>query len=231
MIRINKSVTPPQILLDNKEKWTSALIEAIKEYGEYSKIPKVEKEKLLHHYRHDEIQRELFQCSHNKCAFCECIPSEGGNIEVEHFVPKSIYYRLAFDWGNLLPVCRKCNEAKSDFDTVKEPIVNPCKEDPEQFFDFNLLNIIPSNDTADLEIARTTILVCNLNSTRLFKARADLLLNLSIYQDDLQSWLLEIESAESPLKKRNRIMSLINSIDAIDLLKCKEEKYSVFSIL
>lgn len=228
MIRINKPKTPPQILFNNKEKWTKALTDAVNQYGEYAKIPKEEKEKLLQHYRNNEIQRELFQCSHNKCSFCECIPSEGGNIEVEHFAPKSIHYKLAFDWDNFLPVCRKCNEAKSDFDTVLDPIVNPCKEDPEEYFDYSFISIIPSKDTPDLAISQTTIRVCDLNATRLLKARSDLLLNLSVYQENLNNWLQEIENADSPLKRRNRIIKLINSIEAIDLLKREEEKYSAF---
>jgi len=228
MIKINKPETPPKILLDNKEKWTNALIDTVQQYGEYSKIPKEKKKKLLQHYRHDEIQRALFQCSYNKCAFCECIPSEGGNIEVEHFAPKSIYPGLAFEWDNFLPVCRKCNESKSNFDTVKEPIINPSKEEAEKYFDFNLINIIPSCDTPKLKIAQRTIEVCNLNSTRLFRVRADLLCSLSIYEAQLSSWLQEIESADTQLKKTNRIMKLINSIDAIDLLSREEEKYSAF---
>jgi len=228
MIKINKSDTTPKILIDNKGKWTSALIEAVKQYGGYAKIPKVQKEKLLQHYRHDDIQRELFKCSHNKCVFCECIPSEGGNIEVEHFAPKSIYHELTFEWDNLLPVCRKCNEAKSDYDTVTEPIVNPSKEDPEEYFTYNFLNLEPSSDTPSLKMSQTTIKVCNLNSTRLFKARADLLYNLSVYQEGLKSWLLEIENVDSTLKKKNRILKLIDSIDAIEMLGNKEEKYSAF---
>lgn len=228
MIRINKPGTPPKILLDKQKEWTNELLQAISEYGSYSDIPKSEKEKLLHHYRHDEIKILLFQCSYDKCAFCECIPGEGGNIEVEHFAPKSIYHKLAFEWDNFLPVCRKCNEAKSNFDTLKEPIVNPTKEDPEEFFDFNLINIVPSSNPPNLKIALTTIKVCNLNSTRLFKARADLLYHLSIYQEELSNWLQEIDSADTDLKRKNRITKLINSIDAIDMLGMEEEKYSAF---
>jgi hypothetical protein len=69
----------------------------------------------------------LFDCFHNKCAYCELrfILSQTG--DVEHFRPKAGvvgddgkpvtrrnkkhpgYYWLAYDWHNLLPSCEKCN--------------------------------------------------------------------------------------------------------------------------
>lgn len=224
MIRIEKDINPPRILLENAESWTNELIEAVNEYDGYSKIPSDIKERILRNYRNDEIKQKLIESSHGKCAFCESMPSESGNIEVEHFQPKSIYHNLTFDWDNLLPVCRKCNEAKSDFDTGINPIVNPATNNPETVFTYNLLNIKPININDD--IPRRTIEVCNLNSPRLFKVRADLLVNLSSYEQNLHDWLQEIDGSETIIKRKNRINKLRNSLELIENLKNSYEKYA-----
>lgn len=229
MIKINKSNDPPQILKENKKIWTDNLINAVKQYGGYSSIPKDEKEKLLKNYRHKEIQSALSESSFGKCAFCECIPSESGYLEVEHFAPKSIYYQLAFDWDNLLPVCRICNEAKSSHDTIIEPIVNPSKEDPKSFFDFNYILMVPLRECLDQDKAERTIEVCNLNSNGLVRARSDLLIQLTNYIKTLKSWINEFESADTDRKKKNRITKLIDSLEIIDSLTDSKEKYSFYS--
>ena len=74
MIKIQKP-PEPQVLVDNKVTWTQNLLDAIATYGEYSNIPEAEKSRLLSHYRHKDIQDALFESSHHKCAFCECIHS------------------------------------------------------------------------------------------------------------------------------------------------------------
>lgn len=229
MIKINKSKNPPNILKENKEKWTNNLIDAVKKYGKYSNIPKEEREKLLKFYRSKEIQEALSSSSFGKCAFCECIPSESGNLEVEHFAPKSIYYDLAFEWDNFLPVCRKCNGAKSAHDTIKETIVNPSKENPEDFFDFNYISMISSTNSPDKRKSERTIEVCNLNATRLVKARADLLINLTNYIKHLKDWINEFENVDTEVKKKHRIIKLRDSIEMIENLASEKEKYSFYS--
>ncbi|MGR6008365.1 HNH endonuclease [Bacillus cereus] len=137
MIFLEKPTTPPEILQQNYEEWTSNLLQAVGQYGSYKKIPKELKSTLIAHYRHGDIKNALFSISNEKCAFCESKPAESGNIEVEHYIPKSEYPHLTFDWSNLLPVCRKCNEAKGTLDTLEEPIVNPSIVNPEDFFKFS----------------------------------------------------------------------------------------------
>ena len=185
MIKIQKPAAP-QVLVDNKTTWTQNLLDAITAYGEYSKIPESEKRRLLSHYRHKDIQDALFASSHQKCAFCECIPGESGHIEVEHFEPKSLYPDLAFDWDNFLPSCRKCNEEKSDFDTRTNPIINPANEDPEQLLTYSFLRIKPLAGSGQERKAQQTIDVCNLNCERLYKARSALMKSITEYIDELK---------------------------------------------
>jgi uncharacterized protein (TIGR02646 family) len=65
------------------------------------------------------VKKELEILYHSKCAFCEsklnAIPKDNYEFTVEHFRPKKGgWYWLAYEWSNLMPSCRKCNEAKAD---------------------------------------------------------------------------------------------------------------------
>lgn len=228
MIKIEKPAEP-KVLADNKVMWTQNLLDAINTYGEYSKIPEPEKAKLLTHYRHRDIQDTLFACSHYKCAFCECIPGEGGNIEVEHFEPKSLYPDLAFEWDNFLPSCRRCNEAKSDSDTRTSPIINPANEDPEQLLTYSFLRIKPLSGSGQESKAQETIDVCNLNCERLYKARSVLMKSITGYIDELDDKLVWISEADTEQKRKYRITKLKNSLTVIDSLTSAESAFSGYA--
>ena len=227
MIKIKKKDTP-QILVSNQAIWTQDLLDAIRTYGGYSNIPEKEKDALLSHYRHKDIQKALAESSYFKCAFCECKPGESGNIEVEHFEPKSLYPKLTFEWSNLLPACRKCNEAKSDYDTRLTPIINPAKEDPEHLLTYKFIEICPIPGTADEEKAKNTIEVCNLNCTRLFSARSSLMVAITEYMNELRDKITLISEADTPHKKSVRITKLSNSMEQIDKLLNNDSTFSGF---
>lgn len=225
MIKLNR-IAKPVILIDNELHWTSSLLDAIAEHGGYSKIPKDQKEKLLVHYRHQDIKGTLFQSSLQKCAFCETKPGESGNIEVEHFAPKSIYPDLAFEWNNFLPACRKCNGSKEDHDTVKEPIVNPFDVNPEDMFHYKDIRIAANDD--HIEVGERTIRVCGLNSVRLMKPRADILVSLHCFSQALYDAIKDYEEAETDIKKRNRKRKIREALEAIEILANPSEKFSGF---
>ncbi|MBQ7291289.1 MAG: TIGR02646 family protein [Clostridia bacterium] len=218
----------PQVLSDNQAIWTKALLDAVALYGSYKKIPEAEKKSLLSHYKHKDIQELLFACNHHKCAFCECKPGETSNIEVEHFEPKSIYPDLAFEWDNLLPSCRKCNEAKSDHDTRTSPIINPAKEDPEMLLTYDSLRIVPLQGSGQEKKADNTITVCNLNCNRLYNARAELLISVTEYMDELKNKFEWIEEADTQQKRRVRITKLSNSIEIIDSMLRTDQPFSAY---
>ncbi len=226
MIYIEKDKTPPAILIQNKDQWTEELKNNIVRYGEYEKIPLSIKNSMWVHYRHQEIKEKLFASSHQKCAFCEAKPAESGNIEVEHFRPKSLYPELAFEWSNFLPVCRKCNDSKSNHDTGKEPIVDPSSDDPELIFTYNFINIVPKDDKN--EIADRTIEICDLNSERLYEARAKLLKALCSHEKQVKAWVKEILSADTQRKKIARINRLRDSMTILESLTNSEQPYAGF---
>ncbi|ART83794.1 HNH endonuclease [Oceanisphaera profunda] len=226
MVKLERA-NEPEILIDNKAKWTSDLLTAVRDNGGYKKIPAKDKEKLITYYRHQAIKDSLFPSSENKCAFCECKPSEGGNIEVEHFEPKSIYPDKTFEWTNFLPCCRRCNGDKSDHDTVVEPILNPYDENPSNVFFYE--DIQMKVQDCDLKSkGLKTIEVCGLNSLRLWKPRAALLINLRIFSSSIEDAIKIYSEAETDRKKNIRIKNIREAVDTIEMLIEPSEKYSHF---
>lgn len=228
MIKINKC-NPPKVLVDNQASWTKDLLDAVNSYGTYSNIPEAEKKSLLSHYRHKDIQKALFDSSFFKCAFCECKPATGGYMEVEHFAPKSIYPALTFDWDNLLPACRKCNDAKTDTDTKVNPIIDPSKVDPETLLTYDSVRICPKKNTSGAELAKATIETCNLNRSQLYHERANLMVALTEYMDELKDKLGWIEEADTTQKRKIRLTKLKNSLEKIELILKSDQPYAGFS--
>ena len=64
MIWINKKDIP-DILVKHQTVWTGNLIDAVDTHKGYNKIPKKLKEKLTAHYRHEDIQKALFENGNN----------------------------------------------------------------------------------------------------------------------------------------------------------------------
>lgn len=228
MIKFNRCA-PPQVLTDHQAEWTKALTDAVAAYGGYGRIPKAEREDLVSHYRHRDIQAALFGSSHGKCAYCECKPAVGGYAEVEHFLPKSRYPALAFDWDNLLPACRRCNDAKLDLDPRAEPIIDPSRADPEALLAYDFLRIRPRGEGGEAETARRTIERCGLNRSQLYGERADLLHTLTQYMDRLREELAKLRSADTPRKRGIRLTRLRNSLDEIDVLLGDDRPHAGFS--
>ncbi|WP_343808397.1 hypothetical protein [Marinobacterium maritimum] len=214
-------------MIDNKATWLGALKAAIANYGSYKKIPEKEKQKLISHYRNDSVRSALIKSSFGKCAFCECIPSEGGNFEIEHFKPKSIYPDLTFDWVNFLPACRKCNGSKDSHDTGAEPIINPYDIDPKYVFYFEDI-VIKAVESPLKETADKTIEVCGLNTVRLWKPRAEILVSLRIFSRAIEEAIEELKNADTERKKVNRVKKLREAVETIETLTSSREKYSSF---
>jgi uncharacterized protein (TIGR02646 family) len=226
MIKLKRE-DEPQIMVLNKSQWKKDLQNAISIYGSYKDIPETEKKKLTSFYRNDAVRDGLIKSSEGKCAFCECIPSEGGNIEIEHFKPKSEYPELTFEWDNFLPSCRKCNGSKGTHDTGLEPIINPYDIDPKSLFHFDDIEIKASN-TDMKAMAEKTIEVCNLNTLRLWKPRAEILISLRIFAKSIEEAINELASADTTRKKEIRINKLREAIYTIETLTSSSEKYSSF---
>ncbi|WP_186071112.1 HNH endonuclease [Burkholderia gladioli] len=226
MIKLNRP-SEPSILATNKAKWLSDLESSVKKYGSYKAIPDDEKERLVCFYRHSDIKDSLEKSSLGKCAFCESKPAESGNIEVEHFAPKSIYYRLTFDWINFLPCCRKCNGLKATHDTLAFPIVNPYDQDPRDYFYFVDISLRPIPG-ANYKVAAETIEVCGLDATRLLRPRAKLLIAIRQFVADLNEALTRLSDAQSAQSRSRRLRKLAEAIDRIENEMHPSQSHSSF---
>ncbi|MGX7004114.1 retron system putative HNH endonuclease [Caballeronia sp. KNU42] len=226
MIKLDRP-SEPEFLAINKAKWLSNLTTAVEKYGSYKAIPADEKEKLVCFYRHSNIKDALEKSSHGKCAFCESKPAESGNIEVEHFAPKSIYYDLTFDWGNFLPCCRKCNQLKATHDTVVYPIVNPYDQDPNDYFYFQDISLRPICGV-NHKVAAETIEVCGLDSARLLRPRALLLITIRIFIADLNEALTQLSAAQSAQNRTRRMRKLDEAINRLEGAMLPSESHSNF---
>lgn len=226
MIKINKSPEPPQILVENHTNWTNELLEALENHNSFSELPT----RFSNRYKHPQIKEKLLECSYNKCAYCESFTLLTSPMHVEHYKPKSLYPNLAYDWNNLLPSCPLCNNGKGDLDTGIYPIINPCEDDPEDFFEYWYLRIKPKERLSqeDKLIAIRTLDVCDLNRAFLYSLRADLIKAMHIYEDDLKIHLNDINICNSDRRKYNLINKLRRSIIDIENLSEDNKKYAGF---
>ena len=124
MIKMTKGKAP-QVLKDNKKKWTKQY----QETGNFS-----------WHGKRKEIMDNLKKATKNHCAFCDDVlkPIGSERGQIEHFRPKAEYKHFAFAWNNLYPICSLCNNTKLErFDKL---LLRPDEKDFD-FFDWFELDL------------------------------------------------------------------------------------------
>lgn len=82
------------------------------------------------------ISSALQKLAHRKCAFCEGKLELTSYLEIEHYWAKSIFPGRAFDWSNLFPICRLCNNAKLNVDHG-DFLIKPDVDSPEDLLWLN----------------------------------------------------------------------------------------------
>ena len=106
--------------------------------------------------------------------YCEGALESQGYLEVDHYVAKTVDRNLVFEWTNLLPACRRCNNAKADQDHDKS-LLKPDAEDPEPYFwihpDTGKLEPHPKLDAYQTHRANETIRLCDLQRAALCEKR------------------------------------------------------------
>ncbi len=223
MIFINKPITEPPKLIE----FQTAMTDSIGTYGSLERIPEDESKSFLKGYSHIEVKRILFECNHYKCSYCETIPT-GSSLRVDHFFPKKLYPELTLEWDNLLPSCENCNTRKSFHDSKNEPIINPSKINPLPYYDFDYIRMIPAVDVSDQSLIKRTIDICDLNRRELVKFRADLLVELNEYQENIKFVLQDLMNPMSETKIRNRIIKLEESLGTIEEMAGDTKIFSAF---
>ncbi len=75
-------------------------------------------------------------------------------------------------------------------------------------------------------MTRRTIKICNLNRPQLAEERSKLLYHLHNYQEKLNSAIIKYDKSDTENKKSRRIGKLMDSIDVIETLMKKNQKFS-----
>lgn len=134
MIKVKRSATPASIV-NNESSWKAGL-KAAKASGDKKAIARAEGR-----YRQSDVKSALELMFNDKCAYCESEIASVTYGHIEHYYPKSTYPSKAFSWENLLLSCPRCNDGahKGNHFPLKSaggPILNPCVDEPSDFFDF-----------------------------------------------------------------------------------------------
>lgn len=137
MISIRKG-EKPAILVGNEIAWRDEYLTA-KEAGE----PMTDT--VRYRYRHPEIKSALRLEAYEKCVYCESKLPVG---ETDHLLPVSFRPELIVDWENLLLACKECNTNKGHYYSAEEPLVDPSREDPDEYLYFFGPAIMPRNGSA-----------------------------------------------------------------------------------
>jgi uncharacterized protein (TIGR02646 family) len=91
-------------------------------------------------YADDQLRATLETLFQDKCAFCEY--ALGEEWDVEHYRPKGRvaesanhpgYYWLAYEWTNLLPCCKHCNQRRRDKPITDDLRTLPAAGKADQF--------------------------------------------------------------------------------------------------
>ena len=78
------------------------------------------------------IRNAVEKIAFRKCCYSESrLGEESKYMEIDHFYPKKYFPKKVVEWGNLLPSSKKCNVSKGSHNTLAEPIINPCVDNPK----------------------------------------------------------------------------------------------------
>ncbi len=120
MIRVPRTPAPPVLDLDDPDSPASREFEDARRWfveGERGRQQRFR----FQVFSRREVREALEAMFHGKCAYCESQVAAIGNLDVEHYRPKSSiveaqdhpgYWWLAMDWSNLLVACQHCNQGR-----------------------------------------------------------------------------------------------------------------------
>ena len=169
MVHTPRTLPPPPQLVKYSKKWT-VRFQAVLNANPPRDWATAHAKKVL--------RAALRELARGKCVFCESALEVTTYMEIEHYVAKTVNSDLAFEWTNLLPACRLCNNAKGEQDH-KGALLKPDDEDPEPYFwihpDTGKLEPHPKLDEAQSYRANETIRLCDLQRPVLCTKRVDML--------------------------------------------------------
>ena len=206
MIKIERGKPPKKTAL--QEKRVKRELEEIKGLAKSGELRSKHFKSL---WSDSKVKDFLYRSQHGKCCYCER-KRDKRETDVEHFRPKAEveekenhpgYWWLAYSWGNLLIACKKCNQEykKSRFPlkdekrraytedcdiNEEEPfLINPLKEDPEFFIDYELEKTqLMAKAVGKCERSKKTVNeLTGINDGAVMLRRADKLKDYKIWAD------------------------------------------------
>jgi uncharacterized protein with PIN domain len=127
-------------------------------------------ESLLASYRDPEVKAAIRSETCDKCAYCESKILHVDHGDVEHILPKSLFPQYRLTYSNLTFVCKKCNQAKSDYHNPAAMLLNPCSDAPGE----HLVALGPMVAGAPGQTRGfLTVRLLQLNRTELLKRRKE----------------------------------------------------------
>ena len=172
MVHTPRTFPPPPQLVKYSKKWT-VRFQAVLNANPPRDWETPQAKKVL--------RAALRELAHGKCVYCESALEVTTYLEIEHYVAKTIAPELAFEWTNLLPACRLCNNAKGEHDH-KGALLKPDAEDPEPYFwihpDTGKLEPHTRLDEAHAHRAKETIRICDLQRPALCTKRVEMLMRV-----------------------------------------------------
>lgn len=164
-----------------------------------------------------ETKQTLHEYQNGKCCYCERRRDANAEADVEHFRPKlgvtenskhPGYWWLAYEWSNLLFVCKSCNSdhkknhfpllqetdrvsTPADLSPEKPVLIDPSLEDPADFIDYDWESIpgkvlLVGKDGEDRGRQTVKILALDIRDD-LNKSRFDALTTLQFAERVLRS--------------------------------------------
>lgn len=216
----------PDILQQHQHEWTVRLVNLVKEYNGYDKIPEKLKDEAVNRYRHEEIKEAVIGITKGKCIFCESFIEDVDYPNIEHFFPKSLYPKYTFKWSNLFPSCRKCNIPKDNFDTKREPFIHPVEDNGEDYFIYEELKIQISSTAPDKQKALNTIKKCNLDRITLCRQHSEIMLSFYEVEAEINKTIKHYNGLKQSASK---IKTCIQILESIDNLKMQTKQTSHFA--
>ena len=173
MIHTPRRTSAPIGLLRHEQRWTARFARICA--GEYTGDWATRRAKKV-------IRDSLLTITHGKCIYCESTLGVTSELNVEHYIAKSVRPEISFEWTNLLPACRLCNGEKGEADHGGR-LLKPDEEDPEPFFwihpDTGKLEPHPALNSDQRHRAEETIRLCKLQRGALCTGRIDMMNRVS----------------------------------------------------
>lgn len=174
-------------------------------------------------WRRKYIQDALRKSSSNKCAYCETdVSVKAQYMEVEHYYCQHHFSDLVVDWDNLLPSCKRCNNAKSDHNVAVEPLINPYFQNPADHIEVQGYSLVGKDSRG-----KAAVKVIHLNdSDRLIPVRVDI-------EEELNWSLVQIAVSQAEYaagyQSAEKLCRIVEGI--IRLLKMAQPKIEFSAII